>query len=148
MKQPKYRSRHRWEISLDQTATRPSIWIIDRQQWPRAYLRAELIERGFDAIGFIEISEVMAALDDPNYLRPRLIVLELYGLSLTQRELDTLAHAGIPMIALGGSLELNEEWVRNFKWKAVIRRPFTIGRVVDILEELLIRKTRRVESRG
>src|SRR5215471_17474158 len=27
------------------------VWIIDAEQWPRALLRAELIERGFDAVG-------------------------------------------------------------------------------------------------
>ena len=115
------------------------IWIIDRQQWPRAYLRAELMERGFDAMGFIELSQAIAAINDPNDLKPRLIVLELHDLSFTQHELGTLAHTGIPMIALGGAVELNEEWVRNFKWAAVMRRPFTIGKVADLVEELLDR---------
>jgi len=122
---------------LDKTATKPVIWIIDRQQWPRAYLRAELIERDIEAIGFIELSEVIAALNDPNYLKPRLIILELYDLSFTRDELDALARAGIPMIALGGAVELNEELVRNFKWATVIRRPFTIGNVADVIEEIL-----------
>jgi hypothetical protein len=131
---------------LDKTATKPVIWIIDRQQWPRAYLRAELIERGFDAIGFIELSEVIATLNDPNYLKPRLIVLELCDLSFTRDKLDTLARTGIPIIALGGSVELNEEWVRNFKWAAVIQRPFTIGKVADVAEELLGRKIEKTDS--
>ena len=122
---------------MDKTATKPVIWIIDRQQWPRAYLRAELIERDIEAIGFIELSEVIAALNDPNYLKPRLIILELYDLSFTRDELDALARAGIPMIALGGAVELNEELVRNFKWATVIRRPFTIGNVADVIEEIL-----------
>jgi hypothetical protein len=147
VKQLKYFSRHRWEISLDKTATEPVIWIIDRQQWPRAYLRVELIERGFDAIGFIELFEVITALNDPNYPKPRLIVLEIYDLSFKRDELDTLARTGIPMIVLGGSVELNEELVRNFRWVAAMRRPFTIGKVADVVEELFGRKIQRVDSR-
>jgi len=146
VKQLSYVSVHRWGISLDRTATEPVIWIIDRQQWPRAYLRIELIERGFDAIGFIGLSEVMAALNDPNYPKPRLIVLELCDLSFTRDELDTLARAGLPMIALGGLVELDEELVRSFRWAAVMRRPFTIGEVADVVEELLGRKIRKAES--
>jgi hypothetical protein len=122
---------------LEKTATQPVIWIIDRQQWPRAYLRAELMERGFDAMGFIELPQAIAAINDSNNHKPRLIVLELHDLSFTQHELGTLAHTGIPTIALGGAVELNEEWVRNFKWAAVMRRPFTIGKVADLVEELL-----------
>jgi hypothetical protein len=122
---------------LDKTATKSVIWIIDRQQWLRAYLRAEFIERGFEAIGFAKISEVITALNDPNYLKPRLIILELCDLSFTRDEFDALARAGIPMIALGGAVELNEELVRNFKWAKVMRRPFTIGNVADVIEEIL-----------
>jgi hypothetical protein len=32
----------------------PVVWIIDPDQWPRAMLRAELIERGVDAVGLPE----------------------------------------------------------------------------------------------
>jgi hypothetical protein len=63
--------------------------------------------------------------------------LELCDLSFTRDELDALARACIPMIALGGAVELNEELVRNFKWATVIRRPFTIGNVADVIEEIL-----------
>jgi hypothetical protein len=137
LKQLKYFSRRRWRIFLDKTATKPVIWIIDRQQWPRACIRAELIERGIEAIGSIELSKVIAALNDPNYLKPRLIILELCDLSYTRGELDALARAGIPMIALGGAVELNEELVRNFKWATMMRRPFTIGTVADVIGEIL-----------
>lgn len=122
---------------MDETATKPVVWIIDSQQWPRAYLRAELIARGFDAVGFLDLSQALTGLTDPNYRRPQIIVLELHGLSLRQEDLGTLARVGIPTIALGGAVELNEEVVREFKWAAVIQRPFTIGRVADVVEELL-----------
>jgi hypothetical protein len=35
---------------------RPVVWIIDAEQWPRALLRAELIEAGYEAIGFVRLA--------------------------------------------------------------------------------------------
>jgi len=118
-------------------AAQPVIWIIDSQQWPRAYLRAELIERGFDAIGFVELTETVAALNDPEYVTPRLVILELQGQSITKGDLDTLTRIGIPTVALGGAAELNQPLVKEFKWEAVIRRPFTIGEIADVVEKRL-----------
>ena len=37
----------------------PAVWVIDSEQWPRACLRAELIERGYDAYGFISIGDAL-----------------------------------------------------------------------------------------
>ncbi len=125
---------------MDQAAIHPVVWIIDSQQWPRANLRAELIERGFDTIGFIEISQAMAALGDPDHLKPRLIVLELRGQSFSQNDLDVLAQSGIPAVALGGAVELNQKSIRRFKWGAVLQRPLSIGNVADVVEGLWDRK--------
>jgi AmiR/NasT family two-component response regulator len=116
---------------------KPVIWIIDNQQWPRAYLRAELIERGFEAVGFIELAHALAALHHPYYTKPCLIVLELRGLSHKHDELHALAQIAIPIIALGGAVELNAEWAKQFEWAAVLQRPFTIGNVADLVEELV-----------
>ena len=115
----------------------PVIWIISNQQWPRAYLRAELIERGFDAIGFIELADALAAILRSEYERPRLIVLELRGLPLKSNELYALERLTIPTIALGGAVELAEKLVKEFKWAAVMPRPFTLGDVADMVENLL-----------
>ena len=119
------------------TPIRPIVWIVDSQQWPRTYLRAELIERGFDAVGFTDLEQALTALYDPHSPTPRMIVLELRGLSLKREDLNTLTRAGIPMIALGGALELNHEFVKEVKWAALLRRPFTIGNVADLVGELL-----------
>ena len=40
----------------------PVLWVIDSEQWPRAYLRAELIERGYDAYGFMTVSDALDSL--------------------------------------------------------------------------------------
>ncbi len=113
------------------------IWIVDRQQWPRAYLRALLIDRGFDTIGFIELGQAIAALRDPHYARPQLIVLELHDLSPTEDELEVLAHTSIPMMGLAGAMEMNEGWIKRMKWAAISERPVTIGKIADVIEGLL-----------
>ncbi len=127
------------EGCLRELEAKPVIWIIDSQQWPRAYLRAELIERGFDVVGFVELGEALAAFNDPEYVTPRLIVLELQRQSITKTDLEVLALFGIPAVALGGAAELSEERVKSFKWAALMQRPFTIGKVADVVEEWVSR---------
>ncbi len=113
------------------------VWIVDRQQWPRANLRALLIDRGFDAVGFVELERALTALNGPYYSKPDIIVLELNDLSPTEGELESLARLPISVIALGGAVELNQEWIRRIKWRTVIRRPVTIGQVAETIEKLL-----------
>jgi DNA-binding NtrC family response regulator len=121
---------------LDEMA-KPVVWIIDSQQWPRANLRALLIDRGFDAIGFIKLHQALAALNEPDYPKPRIVMVELHDLSPTEEELETLARLPMPMIALAGALELNQEWIKRIKWAALIQQPVSIGQVVDAIEKLV-----------
>jgi len=115
---------------------KPIVWIIDKQQWPRAYLRAELIERGFDARGYEEISEAIRGLRHRSVSAPQVIVLELREQALKREELEELTWPGIPIILLGGVPELNEPVIKEFEWTAVLKRPFRIGDVVDLVEKL------------
>ncbi len=124
-------------LSMKKKDGKPIIWIIDSQQWPRAYLGALLIERGFDVLGFMELDRAVTALRDPHYARPRLIVLELKDLSVTGDQLETLLHLSIPIVGLTGTTEINNEKIKGMKWAALIRRPVTIGRVADLIEALL-----------
>jgi hypothetical protein len=121
----------------DEIKTEPVVWIVDSEQWPRAYLRALLLEQGFDALGFIELSEAMAALNDPHDLKPRVIVLELHDLSPTEDERHTLSQINIPMVGIAGSVERNQEWIREVKWATLIERPVTIGQIADTIKKLL-----------
>ena len=82
--------------------TEPIVGIIDRQQWPRDLLRAELIERGFVALGYEEIAEAVAAPQGPEIGQPQVIVLEFREQVLDRETLEPLAAAGIPMMILGG----------------------------------------------
>ena len=131
---PKRRSEGK--STLTERRTEPIVWIIDHQQWPRASLRAELIERGFDALGYEVIAEAVAALQGSEIGRPQAIVLELREQVLDRETLGTLAKAAIPILILGGILELNEPVVHEFAWAVVMKRPFTIGAVADQVEEL------------
>src|SRR5689334_9573424 len=47
-------------LPADAPEDAPVVWIVDAEHWPRAYLRAELIERGYDAVGFVGVREALA----------------------------------------------------------------------------------------
>ena len=114
-----------------------SVWIVDSQQWPRACLRAELIERGYDAIGYVEIDQALAAMTSPGRPRPRVLVVELKDQVLAPSILESLADSNVPAIAVAGTLELNHPLVRDFNWAALLRRPVTLGSVADAVERIL-----------
>jgi DNA-binding NtrC family response regulator len=114
------------------------VWIIDRQHWPRALLRGELLEDGLDVIGFASLEDALAELDLDATPRPDLIVLELKGLEDEEDEnLARLARSGLPIILLGGAVELSKKAVGDGKWAAIFKRPFTLGQVVQAVNELL-----------
>ena len=114
-----------------------AVWIVNAQHWPRALLRAELIERGFEAAGHASLAHALAALRHPYVPQPHLVVLELRGLTIKRDELDTLVRSDVPVVLLGGAVELAAGWVAEFEWAAVMRRPFSIGAVADRVEGLL-----------
>jgi hypothetical protein len=116
---------------------KPIVWIVDCEQWPRANLRALLIDRGFDAIGFMELDQALERLIHPHYPKPHVIVIELHALTPTDKELNVLTHLHIPMVALAGAMETSQEWVGKVKWAVLIRRPITIGQVADAIETLM-----------
>jgi hypothetical protein len=131
----------------DETS-KPVIWIIDIQHWPRALLRAELIERGFEAVGYINPLHALAAYYHPLIEKPDMIVLELCDLILKRQELEALTLIGVPIIAIGGAVELNQKLIHEFTWAVLIQRPFTVGTVADTVEELIreqFQKKRRQE---
>ncbi len=121
----------------------PIVWIVDSEHWARALLRAELIERGCEAVGYADIRSALAALRRRKSPSPEVIVLELRGQRIEGHALADLGTAGVPIVILGGSVELNEPAVRGRKWAAVLRRPFTIGAVAETVERLLGRSEPR-----
>lgn len=115
---------------------KPSVWIISRQHWPRALLRAELIERGYQAVGFFSMADALQTLALLQVDRPALVVVELRDLQITPDDLAALEHSGIPTILLGGASELANPAVCERSWSALISRPFTLGTVADRVEKL------------
>jgi hypothetical protein len=125
------------DAALSNTPNAPFVWVVDNRQWDRACLRAELIARGFDAVGYEDPAQAIAALGRPGGAKPRAIVLELRGMTLRRSELASLARLGVPLVALGGMAELNEEEIRKTQWAAVLRRPFTIGDVAEVVGRMV-----------
>ena len=117
--------------------TDPLIWVIDAQQWPRSYLRAELLERGFEAVGYPYLSDAVSELRDRSVSRPKVIVLELRDQAIERELLDTLMWTRIPVVLLVGAIEANEQLIDDYTWASVMRRPFSIGSVADKVEELV-----------
>jgi hypothetical protein len=116
----------------------PVLWVIDSEQWPRACLRAELIERGYDPYGFITIGDALESLSRrPPPPKSELIVLELRGQNLTEQLIEAVQALQIPTIVLGGAAELNEPLVQVQQWQVVLKRPISLGKVADVVETLV-----------
>jgi hypothetical protein len=111
----------------------PALWVIDSEQWPRACLRAELIERGYDPYGFITIRDALDCLSKGGSSKPELIILELRGQDLTRELLDALRELRVPVVGLGGNAELNQPLIKGQKWEIVLKRPVTLGQIADVV---------------
>lgn len=117
--------------------TKRVVWIIDSEQWPRASLRAELIERSFDTDGFVNIRDAIKEFHNPLSANPQIIVLELCNLESGYNELESVVSLGIPIIALGGAKEFNQKIIHRLKWAKMMKRPFSIGTVADAVEKMM-----------
>ncbi len=114
----------------------PVVWVIDHDQWPRALLVAELIERGYDALGFRRLGEALLALrcsEEP----PRGVVIETSRARLSAAEVARLIGLGAPTLALVDSVSARSEIASAFPWSLLAARPVSLGQVADRLERLL-----------
>lgn len=104
------------------------VWIVDAEQWPRAMLRAELIERGFDAVGYITVRD---AIDAFPARYPDAIVVDLRGQPTAQ--VERLLDIGVPVIVVGGTPEIND--LPEREWAAVLQRPVSLGEIAEYVEK-------------
>jgi hypothetical protein len=125
---------------MPEGAPAPVVWIVNRQHWPRACLRAELLERGFEAIGFTGPAPALAALVHGLYPAPAVIVIELHRLRADAAELKALERTGVACVALAGAVEADCKPIRQLTWRVFLQRPFTIGKVADQVAALLNEK--------
>jgi hypothetical protein len=112
----------------------PSVWIIGADQWPRALLRAELIERGFEAVGFVETRDAAIELIRGRSQPPRLVVIDCRGQAIDERWLTPFVEAAVPLVAIAGAMDASETTRPRIPWRAVLHLPITIGRIADFIE--------------
>jgi hypothetical protein len=113
-----------------------TIWVIGADHWTRAYLRAELIERGHDAVGFAATADALLRLA-LHRERPALAVIDLHGQPPGPRKLGVLLHGGFPVLAIGGAVEWATPSLAARPWAARLHRPLTIGAIADEVERWL-----------
>jgi hypothetical protein len=114
-------------------ANPPIIWLIDSNHWERANIRALLIEHGFQVEGFVGILHAELMLYREAVEKPDLIILELHGLDYGRPEVGEVTRLDAPVILLTGVFEEDRELLEKHKWAAVLRRPFTLGQVADVV---------------
>ena len=105
------------------------VWVIDAEHWPRALLRAELVERGFDAAGYLTVRD---AVDSLPVRPPDAIVVNLRGQPLPW--VERLLGIGVPVVLVAGSPEIHD--LSDREWAAVLRRPVSIGEIVSVVASL------------
>jgi hypothetical protein len=94
-------------------------------------LRAELIERGFDAVGYLTVRD---AIDSFPVRPPNAIVVDLRGQPIPL--VERLLKIGVPIVIVAGTPEIND--LPQREWAAVLRRPVSLGAVADRVS-LLVR---------
>jgi hypothetical protein len=113
----------------------PRVLLVMSDQWPRALLRAALREVGYDASGTRVLSMVRGRIAPEAGRGPvRLVVLDQNALTEADApELEALSSAGIPIVLLAPAVRR----LHGGPWTQVIRRPFSIGDLVQAIERLV-----------
>jgi DNA-binding NtrC family response regulator len=125
---------------MQRTPKPPEVWIIDSDHWARACLRAELIERGYDAIGFESAAQAQAAAGSGAGVRvPQVVVVDLadQGEALVGVSAVALrfAQQGVSLVAIGRALARSADV--EGPWAVHLHRPITLGQIADAVERLL-----------
>jgi hypothetical protein len=107
---------------------------------PRALLRAELIERGYDPYGFITIGDAMESLSRQGSSKPELIFLELRDQNLTRQLIEGTQNLEVATIVLGGTAELNDALIQQQHWTVILKRPVSLGKIADVVQEITSKK--------
>jgi len=116
----------------------PRVLVISGDQWPRAGIRAELREAGYDAIGALDVAAAFACpARDPSRGPVRLIVVEQDALSDDEARESlgrlTARFGGLPVVLLAHATRAQPAG----HWAAILRRPFSVGDVVAAVRRLV-----------
>jgi hypothetical protein len=68
---------------------------------------------------------------------PEALILELRGQILTTEVVDAIRSLKIPTILLAGNAELHDSPIAQHRWDIVLKRPFSLGNVADLIEKLV-----------
>jgi hypothetical protein len=123
-------------MGMQPTAAGPLVWVIGAERGPRAALRAELIERGYDAIGFETLRDAVLAGRLPAAQRPAVVTIDLHDQRADAALLDALFALGAPIVAVAGGAETNDPRLRPRRWACWLRRPITLGAIADAIAAL------------
>jgi hypothetical protein len=113
----------------------PRVWIVDADHWPRAYLRAELIERGYDATGFETLKDAVIRLLVARSRRPALLVIDLHGQVIDDKLANFLLRERLPAVAVADAT--SPVSVPPGGLVALLRRPVTIGKIADAVDRFM-----------
>ena len=122
-------------------ARQPEIWIVSAEQWPRAYLRAELIERGYDAVGFVAMKDAIIRLMLARSRTPALLVVDLHGQDvqhmqqMNEKMRATLIREHVPLLVVADGAHRDDG--RLGPTVRTLRRPITIGAIADTVDRLM-----------
>jgi hypothetical protein len=117
------------------------IWIIGADHWPRALLRAELIERGYDATGFATVEDAVRRLMLPPARRPALLVLDRREQVVDERTSALLSRAGVPILVVADIAHPGGEHLAPVV--EILHRPVTMGGIADAVDRLIARRQER-----
>ena len=110
---------------------KPVIWIISGLQWSRAILRAELIERGYEVVGYVALTPALVALAFPGTAKPGIILVELRDRA---QELAATLAAGSGSLPPGGvPAGALEESVREQALSALLNLGYPKARAERVL---------------
>jgi FixJ family two-component response regulator len=116
---------------------KPGVWVVDADHWPRAELRALLIERGYDAMGIETLADAVLRARLPGAALPAAIVVDLAAQDAGEALVAALFATHVPVIAIGGALEWEQPSGHGGGWAAFLRRPVTLGDIADAVARAL-----------
>jgi len=111
------------------------IWIVGADHWPRALLRAELIERGYDATGFATLEDAVRRLMLPPARRPALLVLDRRDQVVDERTSSLLSRARVPILVVADIAHPGGETLAPVV--EILHRPVTMGSIADAVDRLI-----------
>ena len=108
------------------------IWIVGADHWPRALLRAELIERGYDATGFATLEEAVRRLMLPPARWPALLVLDRRDQVVDERTAALLSRARVPILLVADIAHPGRAPLGPVV--EILHRPVTMGGIADAVD--------------